>query len=285
MNIINTLSQWRIWRLLPDSLFIRLFYYYHFKKMPDLKHPSQYNEKLQWLKLHDRDPKYSKMVDKYRAKEYIESIIGPDHTIPTLAVWSSADEIDINDLPDQFVLKCNHDSHSIEICRDKDTFDLAGVKKRLQVRLNRNGFWYGREWPYKNVKPLIIAEPFMYDEDQLDCLFDYKYFCFDGVPRIMYISNDNSGQAHTDFFDMDFNPLPIRMKDPNSPVLPDKPSQFDEMKEYAKKLSSGIKHLRVDFYIIHSHVYVGELTFYHNSGVGKISPEEWNYKLGSWIKI
>lgn len=284
-NIVNALSQSRIWRKLPDSVFLRVFYYYHFKKMPNLKHPVLYNEKLQWLKLHDRKPQYTEMVDKYQAKKYIERVIGPGHTIPTLGVWANANDIDITELPDQFVLKCNHDSHSIEICRDKKTFDFEGAKHRLQKRIKKNGFWYGREWPYKNVKPLIIAEPFMYDENQTDCLYDYKYFCFDGIPRIMYISNDNSVEAHTDFFDMDFNPLPIRMKDPNSTVPPNKPVQFEEMKEYATKLSKGIKHLRVDFYIINRQVYVGELTFYHNSGVGKITPEEWNYKLGSWINL
>ena len=275
----------KIIHFMPDNIYVCLQYYYHFRKFPNLVNPKLFNEKLQWLKLHERNPIHTRMVDKYLAKAFVAEVLGEGHTIPTLGVWENAKDIDLSILPDQFVLKCNHDSHSIKICRDKSTFDFNRVKVDLNKRLKRNGFWYGREWPYKNVKALIIAEPYMSDSKQSEGLFDYKFFCFDGQPKIMYISNDKSKNPHTDFFDMNFRRLNIRMKDPNSAEPPPKPPEFEEMKAMAAKLSRGCKHLRVDFYVVNSTIYVGELTFFHNSGYCRISPDEWNVKLGNWIEL
>lgn len=285
MKRIKGMSQWLIFRILPDKIYLFIFYLYRTKHILHLKHPVLFNEKLQWLKLNERKDIFTVMTDKYLMKDYVREKIGSGHTFPTLQVWEKANEINLDNLPEQFVLKCNHDSHSIQICKDKKRFDLNLVKKKLAKKLKRNYFWYGREWPYKNIKPLIIAEPLMKDENQKNGLYDYKFFCFNGIPKIMYISNDNADEVHTDFFDMDYNRLNLRMRDPNSENPPDKPKQFEEMKEYARILSEGTKHLRVDFYIVNSTVYVGELTFFHNSGIEKIQPEEWNLKLGNWIEI
>lgn len=272
-------------RFIPDEPYLKLMYRLRMGKRLDLKKPKSYNEKLQWLKLHDRKPEYTRMVDKYEAKKYVASIIGEEYIIPTLGVWDRFEDIDFDALPDQFVLKCTHDSGGLVICRDKSKLDLEAARKKINTSLKTNFYWVGREWPYKNVKPRIIAEAYLQDETgEKNCLTDYKVFCFNGVPRVMYVSKDKDEEPHTDFFDMDFHRLPIRMRDPNSEILPEKPQQFEKMKELAARLSNGLPHLRVDFYEVKGQLYLGELTFYHSSGFREVKPEEWNRKLGDWIQ-
>lgn len=395
----------------------------------DLDNPKTFNEKLQWLKLYDRNPLYTKLVDKYEVRKYIAEKIGEEYLIPLVGgPWNSPEEIDFDALPDQFVLKCTHDSGGVIICKDKSALDIPAAKAKLAKRLKRNFYWMNREWPYKDVPPRIIAEKYMEDEtgelrdfkflcfngiakmielhsgrfekhtqdfydaqwkrldiiqgapmadeqtprpkfldDMLEmsneiskkfphlrvdwygiegklylgeltlydgsgmCAFtpeewdsklgswielphththtgwllmydggalwihqefkaeqtelkDYKFFCFNGTPRMMYISRDAAADT-TDFFDMDFNHLPIRMKDPNSAILPPKPECFEEMQRIASVLSEGIPLVRTDFYCANSKIYFGELTFFHNGGFTGIKPAEWNYKVGSWIKL
>ena len=227
--------------VLPDSLYIRLKYFQHFKKFPNLRNPKTFNEKLQWLKLHDRNPEYTKMVDKYEAREYIKEKIGEEYLIPLLGVWDSFDEIDFDSLPQQFVLKCTHDSGGLVICKDKSKLDIESARKKINKSLKNNYYWQGREWPYKNVKPRIIAEKYMVDEETkrrtgIECLVDYKFFCFNGEPKIMYYSMDKAEDPRTDFFDMEYNHLKMRMKDPNSDEIPLKPQGFEEMKALARIL-------------------------------------------------
>lgn len=278
---------------MPDEEYLKRMYKAKMKKDLNLTTPRTFNEKLQWLKIHDRKPIYTTMVDKYEAKKYVASIIGKDYIIPTLGVWDRFDEINFDMLPNQFVLKCTHDSGGLVICRDKNKLDKKVARKKINKSLKRNYYWLGREWPYKNVKPRIIAEKYMQETQQdatctaENVLTDYKFFCFNGVPRIMYVSKDTSNNPRTDFFDMEYQHLPIKMKDPNSrpDELPECPSQFDEMKRIAQILSAGIPHLRVDFYIIDGQLYVGELTFFHMSGFARIQPQEWDCKLGEWIEL
>ena len=272
--------------LVPDKLFLSIKYKTYLGTWINWHEPKTFTEKLQYLKVYDRKPVYSMMVDKYAVKEYVASIIGSEHIIPTIAVYDSIDEIDLDMLPNQFVLKTTHcgGGNGIVICKDKETFDLNEAKKRLTKSLKTDLYIEHREWPYKQVQHKIIAEKFMQDSET-DVLTDYKFFCFDGEPQIMYISKDFALEATTDFFDMDFRSINLRMKHSNSPVPPKKPEQFELMKDYARKLSRGIPHVRVDFYIINGILYFGELTFYHNSGFCKIHPDEWNYKLGEMIKI
>jgi hypothetical protein len=187
-------------------------------------------------------------------------------------------------LPEKFVIKCTHDSGVVIICNDKKKFDYESAKKKVNKDLKRKYFYIWREWPYKNVKPRIIIEKLLVDKDN-DALTDYKFFCFNGEPKIMYISHDAGKNPTTDFFDMNFNHLDIKMKDPNSLKMPDKPEKFEEMIELSKKLSKGIPHLRVDFYLINGKIYFGELTFYHNAGFSHIYPDRWNKQLGDWIKL
>ena len=268
-----------------DDLYLKMVYWLSMGKKLNLKDPKTFNEKLQWLKLYNRKPEYTVMVDKVKAKEYVAKIIGKEHIIPTLGVWDDPDEIDFDKLPEQFVLKCNHNSGlGMCICRDKGKLDIAKVKHELRKRLRQDYYMTNREWSYKNVPRKIMAEKFMQDGNKPD-LTDYKFFCFNGEPKMMYVSHDNAEYATTDFFDMDYNRLPIRMKDPNSEVLPEQPKEFEEMKQYARQLSKNIPFLRVDFYVISHVVYFGELTFFHNSGLTPIRPTEWEYKIGKWLKL
>lgn len=275
------------YKKMPDDRFLKKLYRLKFQKELDLDNPKTFNEKLQWLKLYDRKPEYTKMVDKYEVKKLVAEKLGEEYVIPTLGVYDSFDEIDFDKLPDQFVLKCTHNSGGHVICRNKSSLNIPKAKKRISTALKQDYFLFGREWPYKNVPKKIIAEKYLIEKSELgeECLTDYKWFCFNGEPKLMYISKDNASEPTTDFFDMDFNHIEMRMKDPNSKTLPLKPSFFEKMKELAALLSQGIPQLRVDFYFVDGQIYVGELTFFHNSGFSKIKPESWDLKLGEWITL
>lgn len=254
----------------------------------DWRHPKTFNEKLQWLKLHDHNPLYTTLVDKYRVKQWVADRIGDKYIIPTLEVFNSVDDVDLERLPDQFVLKCNHDSGSVFICKDKSKFNLEAVQDRIKLAFDTNFYWEGREWPYKNVRKCLFAEKYLEEErgaGSFGGLRDYKFFCFDGIPRIMYIANDRAESPTTDFFDMDFNHLPVLMKDPPSSLPIKMPDCFTEMKELAVILSKGLPHVRVDFYEHHKRVLFGEMTFYHNSGFSLVRPNQWNLKMGEWITL
>ena len=286
MNILlrafNRLDRKEQLNWMPDKLYLQILYRLKFGKRLDLRNPQTFNEKLQWLKLHDRKPEYTRMVDKYEAKQYIAEKIGEEYVIPTLGVWERFEDINFDVLPDQFVLKCTHDSGGLVICRDKSNLDIEAARKKITKSLKRNYYYHGREWPYKNVKPRIIAEQYIEDTAE-DALTDYKYFCFHGNPKVMYISKDHGKNPCTDFFDMEFQHLPIKARDPNAEVMPTKPEQHEKMKQIAAVLSKGIPHLRVDFYLVNGKIYIGELTFYHMGGFTQIQPEEWNVRMGSWI--
>ena len=274
-------------RWMSDKTYIQFLYKSHMGRKLNLANPQTYSEKLQWLKLNDHNPIYTKLVDKYRVREYIREKIGEDYLIPLLGVWKTAEEIDISVLPDRFVLKCNHDTGSIIVCHDKNKFDLETEKKKLSNCLKNGTFWYTREWPYKGVDPCIIAEKYMEDDTYHD-LRDYKFFCFDGVPKAMFIATERLNPEKPtafDFFDMNFNHLPIKQGHPNADNIPEKPINFEKMKELARVLSEGFPHIRVDFYEINGQVYFGELTFYHFGGVEPFIPESWDSVFGSWLNL
>lgn len=276
----------KVCNILPDGLAIRLEYFRNLGKFPNLRNPKTYNEKIQWLKLYDRNPQYSAMVDKYEAKQYIAEKVGQEYVIPNLGVWDSFDEIDFDTLPSQFVLKTVHDCGGVVICRDKETFDKEEAKKFLRRHQKQNYYLYQREWPYKNVKPRILAEEFMEDAATGE-LRDYKFFCFDGQPKALFIASERqaAGETKFDFFDMDFNHMDVRNGHPNADVPPEKPACFEEMKALAAKLSAGIPHLRVDFYEMNGKLYVGELTFFHWSGMVPFEPACWDETFGSWLTL
>lgn len=271
--------------IIPDKLYIELKYFYRFHKFPNLKDPQTYNEKLQWLKLYDRKPIYTTMADKYEAKKYVADIIGEEYIVKTLGIWNTFEEIDFNNLPNQFVLKCTHDSGGLVICKDKNTFDLAKTKQIIQNSLNTNYFYHSREWPYKDIKPRIIAEEYIENEDGE--LPDYKFFSFDGETKALYVATDRQTNEETkfDFYDIEFNHLDFVNSHPNSTKINKKPKHFEEMIKLANKLSKGYPHIRVDFYEVKDKIYFGELTFYHMSGFQPFKPEKWDYTFGEWLKL
>lgn len=275
-------------KLLSDECYLKLMYKAYVGKSLNIKKPVTFSEKIQWLKLYNRNYKFNDMVDKYNSKKYVSDIIGEQYIIPTIGVWDSFDEINFEILPEQFVLKCTHDSHSVYICKNKNSFNIHEAKKIIDKGLNRNGYDYGREWPYKNVKPRIIVEKYMENNNSTD-LIDYKFFCFDGRPFLCQVFNNRRTNETIDFFDMNWNHIVLQgIAKPYKPFYDkeiSKPLTFENMKKFAAILSRGIPFLRVDFYEIDGHLYYGELTFFPASGFGEFQPDEWNYELGNLIVL
>lgn len=281
-SFLNKLS-----RLIPDKLFLKIKYKAKFGKKLNLKNPETYNEKLQWLKLNYRKPFLVKLVDKEAVKEYVAEKIGKEYIIPTLAVWENVDKIDIQCLPEQFVLKCTHDCGSVVICKDKRNFDINLTRKKLQKSFKHNYYWGEREWPYKKVKSQIIAEQFIEEKSGLD-LKDYKFFCFDGKVKALFVATDRNvvgEEVKFDFFDDEFKHLEVKNGHDNANIVIKKPENFEKMKNLAEILSKDFPHVRVDFYDVDGKVYFGELTFFHFGGFVKFEPEEWDYKFGEWLNL
>lgn len=284
-NFFKNIS-YKFFNLLPDKFFIQLKFFKNFHRFPNLKNPKTFNEKLQWLKLYDRNPYYTKLVDKYEVKKIVAEIIGEEYIIPTLGVWNSADEIDFETLPNQFVLKATHDSGRVIICKDKDKLDKEWARKEMAKSLERDFYALTREWPYKNVPRRIIAEEFMEDIKTRE-LRDYKFFCINGKVELLFIATGRQTQKepYFDFFDANFNHLPFKHGHPNAPIKLEKPKNFDLMKILSEKLSFNLPQIRVDLYEINGQVYFGELTLFHHSGLVQFDPQIWDYKLGEMLKL
>lgn len=269
---------------LPDKLYLQIIFKLKLNEKLDLKNPRTFNQKLQWLKLYNRNPQYTKIVDKYEFKNFITEKIGAEHVIPTIGRWEKFDDIDFETLPDKFVLKCNHDSGGLVICKDKSKFDKQAAKEKIEKCMRVNYYLRGREWPYKNVKPCIIAEEYL---DLPSGLTEYKIFSFNGRAEIIDVCKGiaHTGNRTNTFFDRDFNRLPIQTLLPNQKEEEQKPAEYEQLLAIADKLSEGIPQVRVDFYIFKGRIYVGEMTFFHNSGLTEINPREWDRKLGDMISL
>lgn len=272
---------------MPDEQYLSLLYFANLKKRLNLKQPKTFNEKLQWLKLYDRKPEYIMMVDKYRVREYIAKIIGEEYLIPLLGVWDDPEDIDFDALPDQFVLKCNHNSGlGMCICKDKSKLDIEKVKRDLKRGLQQDYYLTGREWPYKNVDRKIICEAYMSDGD--DGLSDYKVHCFDGEPKFILVCRDrfrNSGLTE-DFFTPQWEHMSLKRPDiPNSKAEILCPETLERMLDLSKKLAKELPFARIDFYEVNGKIYFGEITFFPASGFKKFQPEEWDNILGQWITL
>lgn len=278
---------YRLALLIPDRWYVMAKYYKNFGRLPNLRNPKTFNEKLQWLKLHNHRPEYTKMVDKYEVKKYVAEIIGDEYIIPTLGVWDRAEDIDFDSLPNQFVLKATHDSGRVVICKDKAKLDLEKAVDEMRISLCRNFYAVTREWPYKNVKPRIIAEQYMQDDDD-DDLKDYKVHNFNGVPRVILVCQNrfkDSGLTE-DFYSTQWERLDVSRPDhPNSQSEVPRPQELDTMLELAKKLSSAVPFMRTDFYTINHKVYFGEITLYPASGTVPFIPDSVDRLLGDWINL
>lgn len=272
------------YKSIPDDVYLTRYYKARTGQELDLNNPKTFNEKLQWLKIHDRNPLYIKLVDKYEVKQYVADRIGQEHIIPTYGVWNRFEDIDFEQLPVQFVLKTTHDSGSIVICKDKGKFNYKEASRKLNKSLKRNYYYKGREWPYKSVKPRIIAEQFMVDESGFE-LKDYKILCFDGVPKLIELHQGRFSDTHyQDFYDTEWNKTGIcNIHEQQHPDLAPKPICLEQMLEYSRILSANIPHVRVDWYVINRALYFGEMTFYDASGFDLFKDNHDDLLLGSWI--
>ena len=279
--------------LFPDKLYLSLLFRFKMGYWMDWKNPKTFTEKLQWLKLYNRRPKYTTMVDKYAVKQYVSKLIGEEYIIPTLGIWTRVEEIDWESLPNQFVLKTTHGGGSggVVICKNKTDLDKIGASKKLQHSLNSDIYRNYREWPYKNVPKRIIAEKYMKEsisQSEDSELADYKFYCFNGTPTYCQVIRDRNTNETIDFYDMEWNHMPFVGLNPVignglNPVK--KPLLLNKMIEICHTLSINIPFSRIDLYVIDEKVYFGEITFFPASGIGTFTPTEWNYKLGKMIEL
>lgn len=286
LKIFSSLGSKGLFRWMDDEEYIKLFFRGKMNETLDLTNPKTYNEKIQWLKLYDRNELYTNLVDKYKVRKYVTSKIGEEYLIPLLGIWNSPDDIEFEELPPKFVLKCTHDSGGVFICDDKSKLNIPELNSKLKKSLKKNYFWAQREWPYKNVTPKIVAEKFMVDNDTNE-LRDYKFFCFDGTPKFMFVATNRGIDTRFDFFDLGFNHIPVEQhyKNADDKSKITKPENFELMIEISKKLSEDLPHVRVDLYEINGKVYFGELTFYHFSGWESFNPREYDELFGSFINL
>ena len=275
-----------VFYLLTDKMYLKLKFTKVFGKKLNLNNPQTFNEKIQWLKLNDRDPLYHDMVDKYEVKKIVANMIGDEYIIPTLGVWNSFDEIDFDSLPDQFVMKCNHDSASTIICKNKSNFDYSRAKQILANALRHDYYRFeNRQWAYKGIKRKIIAEKLLFEESGED-LKDYKFFCFNGEVKFIQVDINRFSNHKRNIYDLDWNLQDFQIQYPNDKnFIIEKPGKLDEMISLAEKLSKGIVHVRVDFYYLNNKIFFGELTFYHGGGTERFYPDSWDFTVGSWMKL
>lgn len=309
-KLVVRLNSYGFARLFSDKFFLKCEYKHNYGKELNLDEPKTFNEKLQWLKLYDRKPEYTTMVDKNEVKKYVADLIGEEYIIPTLGVWDRFEDIDFDSLPEKFVLKCTHDSGGLVICKDKASLDIEKAKKRINWYLNRKYFYEHREWPYKNVKPRIIAEQYIdaranqstYADNssswrriqQEQGLLDFKFMCFNGKVKALFLdigvigtSNGHAEEYYRNVYDRDGALLPVKETRENYPKKVELPECLPKMVNIAEVLSRDMPHLRVDLYCLNSgEIKVGELTFYHGSGMSNVFiPQEWDRTFGDWIKL
>lgn len=270
---------------LDDVTFFKRRYKEYTGKELNLDNPMTFNEKLIWLQLYDHDPVYTLLSDKYKVKDFVTKTIGPRYVVPVIGVWDSVEKIPFSDLPEEYVLKCNHDCGSIFIKRKGERVDTRKVKRRFKKALSRNYYDVGRVWGYKNIEPLIFCEELIQTVDGKPPK-DYKVFCFDGEPKFALVVSDRDDKPKFDFFDLEWNRIPVRQHYPNSHYDIPKPEQWEEMLACARKLSKGIPHVRVDFYIdAVGQVFFGEMTFCHFSGKEPFEPDHYDALFGSYLRL
>lgn len=271
---------------LSDKHYLQIRFWLRVGYWPNLDHPRSFNEKLNWLKLHDQHPEYTMMVDKATAKDYVASIIGKEYIIPTIGIWDSIEEIDWELLPNQFVMKNTGDSGGIVVCKDKKSLNIEAAKAKLTKGIEVDYYKYNKEYPYKEVRNRIIVEAYM--EDESGQLQDYKIHNFNGIPKFTLVCGNRFSTTGLteDFYSLDWQLMEVRRPNhPNAKTRTIKPVKLEEMYRLASILSKDIPFVRTDFYIVNHKIYFGELTFFPASGMGKFIPEEWDYKIGELLKL
>lgn len=281
----------------PDKLYLKLMFRLKMGYWMDFDNPKTFQEKLQWLKLYNRRPEYTQMVDKFAVKEYVANIIGKEYIIPTLGVWNKFDDIDFDSLPNQFVLKTTHSGGNtgVVVCKDKSTLDIELARKKLDRSLKQCIYKSLKEWPYKGVKHRIIAEEFI-EFGSSDDIPDYKFYCFDGTPRYCQVIRDRNKKETIDFYDMDWNHIPLIGLNPvvigksvlsfqNGTTRVERPKNLESIIRICGALTTGIPFSRIDMYIVDDKIYFGEITFFPASGFGCFEPMEWDVILGDLITL
>lgn len=284
-----------VYQMIPDKMFLKMKFFKAMKRRLSFQNPETFNEKLQWLKIYNRKPEYTIMADKYRVRDYVAQKLGERYLIPLIGVWDNPDDIEFDTLPNQFVLKCNHNSGTgLCVCKDKSLLNIESVKNSLRKGLAENYFISNREWPYKDISRKIICEKYMEDEfhpnSSVTGLLDYKFYCFNGEPRFLYVGcadiTDGVKHDRMTYFDLEWHKTAFKRPDHKElPFHIEKPTNFDEMIAVSKRLSENIPFVRVDLYCINNHVYFSEMTFFPGAGLAPFYPEEWEYILGSWITL
>jgi hypothetical protein len=268
---------------LPDKEYLKLDYRTTIGRKLDLKHPITYNEKLQWLKLNDRRPEYTKYVDKFEVQSHIRETIGEQYLIPLLGLYNSVEEIDWGSLPDRFVIKCTHGSGTNIICTDKNKLDIEEAKKKLNRWMNRSWYWYGREWPYKNISPRIICQEFISDTGKTPD--DYKVLCFNGKAKFIEVHMDRFSDHRQDLYDEEWNKVSIIQGETPSELVYGKPACFEEMMRLSEKLAADMYHVRIDWFVVNERLYFGEITFYDGAGFYAFDEEEDDRMMGNLIHL
>lgn len=277
----------KLLRFIPDGPYLKVLFIISMGKRLNLTNPCTFNEKLQWLKLFDRRPEYTQMVDKIAAKEYVARIIGEEYIIPTISVWDNFDDINFQVLPNRFVLKCTHDSGGLIVCKSKNELNIAKARMKINKSLRRNYFYEMREYPYKDVSPRIIVEKYIVDDDE--DLLDYKFMCFNGKVKCSFVCSERFSKdgLKVTFFDRNWNKLPFIRKYPNSNLMIPKPINYEKMIEFSEKIALEVvsPFVRIDFYNIKGKIYFGEITFHPGSGLEVFKPIIWDRILGDWIQL
>lgn len=269
---------------IPDGPFLRLQYYLKLGRVLHLKHPVLYNEKLQYIKLYDRDPRYSEYADKLAVRDFVSERAGDKYLIPMIARYDSADEIDWDRLPDRFVLKCTHGSGSNIICADKSKLDISDSRRKLDRWMSMNWFNTSREWPYKNIEPRIIVEEYLEGPNGA-VPFDYKIMCFEGEPTYIIVDADRYSKHTRSFYDVNWIRQDMFNRHPGIPYEIERPEKLSEMLELARLLSRGLHHVRVDMYVVGGAIYFGEMTFFHGYGMEVYRPLEFERHMGDLINF
>ena len=284
-SIINMLKWIRhyILRIIPDKTYLKIVFRIKVGKKLNLKNPKTFNEKLQWLKLYDRNDEYTSLADKYKVRDYVKQTIGEEYLIPLIGVYDKFDDIDFEKLPNQFVIKCNHDSGSVVICKDKNNFDIKSSRKKINRAMKYNYFYTGREYQYKNIERKIIIEEYLSELDS--DIKDYKFFVFNGKFAYSFVCSERLTKVKFTFFDKNGKLLEIKQGGANYDKNISLPDNYNKMIKLSEKLAGDITEVRVDFYEINGKIYFGELTFFDASGFSKFEPADWDEKFGKMLKL
>ena len=292
MKRLNLVKNWlsivlvqKVFKYVPDKIWLQFKFICAFSRCCDFRNPKTFNEKLQWLKLNNRNPKHTEYVDKYLMKRYVTKKFGEEYVVPLLGVWDSVEEINFDELPDKFVLKTTHDCAGVVICKDKSSLDIGAVKRTLKRAMKNDYFVRYREWPYKNVVHRVIAEVYMVDESGIE-LKDYKVFCFNGEPYCIQVDFDRFKSHKKNLYSKKWELLDFSFNYPAHPEITIAcPENLDEMLSIARQIAQGEPFVRVDFYSVSGKTYVGEITFFPASGYGKFVPERYDRILGDMIQL